>query len=150
MKAVGRQAADAVDEGRPQAERVVRLALQEPPDPTHLRHRRQRHEVGLDRGTAFQRRVGHNGAQKRLARGEARDPAGLIEVPAGGDVALDEHDPLEGQPRGRLPEVGRQERPGERPHLVEPGQRHHGRIPPVNVGVDDRAWRHGGSPWLRR
>ena len=148
-----RQQLEPVDEGRPQAEGVIGLALQEPADALDQGQRRQLLEIRLDRVAVLERRRRDHAHDARVGGGQPRDQARLLLVLARIGAGLDPDDPVDLDRALRLIElrqqVGRIELRALHPAVADAAG-----IVEMHVSVDDRDVSHRltlcrrGTHWL--
>ena len=139
-----REQAHALDEAGSQAERVVRLVLDQAADAADALVRRELLQVGPDRGAALERRVGDQRLDARVGAREPVDIRRLLEVLPGIDGDLDPHQRLDLARAALVIELRHQARPVEHRLAAHPAIGDHARVVEVHVGVDDREIGHGG------
>ena len=141
-----REQAQRFQEGGAQAEAVVRLGLDQPPDAAQAAILGEPVQVGLDRRTLLERGMRDHPGQARVDVGETLHPCGLGEVQSGVDGDLGEHQLVDLHLRPAAIEVGQVEATVNFRDLAQPAIAQPSRVIEMDVAVDDGEVRHGPLP----
>ena len=141
-EAVLRQKLDGFEEGRLETEGGVALGLDEPPDAAQDAVLLQGEEVGLDRLSVFERRMGDHAGEPRIAVRKPLDEACFLEMQAGIDGDFREHDLVDLDSAARAIEILEERSALQLRRAIEPAVAKAIYVIEMDMAVDDREVRH--------
>ncbi len=145
-EAVFRQQAQSREEIRLKAEGGVALGFDQPPDAADVAQFLQRQNIGLDGQTLFQRRMGNDAAQARIAVGQFLDEARFAEMQAGINRHFGKDQLVDDNRTPRLVEILKPITPVDLRHIGEPTVAEPRHVIEMDMGVNDWKFWHFSFP----